>query len=52
MICYYRFGLEFLKDTFRSSVDEEDENGLYILFLVARQITQYNEPLLGNYATW
>lgn len=48
------FGLfiEFLKDTFRSAVDEEDETGFYVLFLVSRQITQYNEPILGNYAMW
>lgn len=44
--------VEFLKDTFRSSVNEEDENGLRVLFLIARQITQYNESLIGNYATW
>ncbi|XP_031631748.1 uncharacterized protein LOC116346008 [Contarinia nasturtii] len=42
----------FLKDTFRSSVDEEDENGFYVLFLIGRQITRYNETLLGNYGTW
>lgn len=48
----FLFGLEFLKDTFRSSIDEEDEVGLYVLFLVARQITQYNETLLGNYTMW
>lgn len=46
------FCLEFLKDTFRRSVDDEDENGFYVLFMVARQITRYNESLLGNYAIW
>lgn len=52
MIIYVRFRLEFLKDTFRRSVDDEDENGFYVLFIVARQITRYNESLLGNYAIW
>lgn len=41
-----------MKDTFRSAVDEGDETGFYVLFLVARQITQYNELILGNYAMW
>lgn len=41
-----------MKDTFKSAINEEDENGLHVLFLAARQITKYNESLLGNYATW
>lgn len=44
--------IEFLKDTFRRSVTDEDENGFYVLFLVARQVTRYNVSLLGDYATW
>lgn len=41
-----------MKDTFRNSIDEENENGFHVLFLVARQMTRYNESLLGNYGIW
>lgn len=42
----------FIQDTFKKSIEEEDENGFHILFLIARQITKYNESLLGNYSNW
>ncbi|XP_055322193.1 uncharacterized protein LOC129578102 isoform X2 [Sitodiplosis mosellana] len=43
---------KFLQSTFRRAVEEEDENGFHVLFLVARQLTRYNVSVFGDYATW
>lgn len=43
---------EFLQDTFRRAIDDEDEHGFHALFLVARQLTRCNESVFGDYATW
>ena len=49
---FFILSTEFLQSTFRRAVDEEDENGFHVLFLVARQLTRYNESVFGDYATW
>lgn len=52
MTVFFSFFLEFYQETFRRAVENEDENGFHVLFLVARQLTQYNKTVFGDYATW
>lgn len=51
MIIFLLF-LEFYQETFQRAVEDEDEKGFHVLFLVARQLTQYNRTVFGDYATW
>lgn len=43
---------EFLKDAFHKSLEPEFGDQFYVMLLVARQITQFNEKLFGSYSTW